>query len=63
VPIIRSSELGHPAFEIRVAIPPGQSGELTIDLSEPTAPGAPQVTIQSLIDIVTPVVYVPTCPG
>jgi hypothetical protein len=63
VPIIRGTELGHPTFEIQVAIPPGKSGELTIHLSEPTSPGAPRVPVQPLVDTVTPVVSVPACPG
>ena len=63
VPIIRGTELGHPTFEIQVAIPPGKSGELTIHLSEPTSSGAPRVPVQPLVDTVTPVVSVPTCPG
>jgi len=63
VPIIRRAELGHPTFEVQVAIPPGQSGELTIHLSEPTSPGAPRVPVQPLVDSVAPVVSVPACPG
>ncbi|MDT5068690.1 MAG: hypothetical protein QOK02_4845, partial [Mycobacterium sp.] len=63
VPIIRGTELGHPTFEVQVAIPPGKSGELTIHLSEPTSPGAPRVPIQPLVDTVAPVVSVPACPG
>jgi hypothetical protein len=56
-------ERGHPSFEVQVAIPPGQSGELTFHLSEPTTPGAPRVPIQPLLDAVTPVVSVPQCAG
>jgi len=54
-------ERGHPSFEVQVAIPPGQSGELRFYLSEPTAPGQPRVPIQPLIDNVAPVVSVPAC--
>ncbi len=54
-------ERGHPTFEVQVALPPGQSGELIFRLSEPTSPGAPRVPVQPLIDSVTPVVSVPEC--
>lgn len=62
VPAISDTERGHPAFEVQVAIPPGQSGELSFHLSEPTAPGAARVPIQPLLDPVTPVIKVPECP-
>jgi len=61
VPVFPATERGHPSFELQVAIPPGQSGEVSFHLSEPTAPGAPRVPIQSLRDNVTPVVSVPEC--
>jgi hypothetical protein len=61
VPVIRGTELGHPTFEVQVAIPPGKSGELAIHLTEPTSGGTPRVPIQPLIDAVTPVVSVPDC--
>ena len=54
-------ENGRPSFEIQVAIPPGQSGELSFRLSEPTSAGEAQVPIQPLIDNPTPDVSVPTC--
>ena len=54
-------ERGHPTFEVQVAIPPRQSGELTFHLSEPTAPGEPRVPVQPLADPVTPDVRVPAC--
>ena len=57
------TERGHPTFEVQVAIPPGQTGELSFHLSEPTSPGAPRVPIQPLLDDVTPVVSVPECSG
>lgn len=60
---ITHRENGRPSFEVQVAIPPGQSGDLTFRLSEPTSPGEPRVPIQPLIDNVTPKVMVPTCPG
>lgn len=56
-------ENGHPSFEVQVAIPPGQSGELIFRLSEPTAPGAGRVSVQPLIDNVIPKVSVPACSG
>ena len=55
-------ENGHPSFEVQVAIPPGQSGELAFRMAEPTAPGNPRVPVQPLIDSVTPDVEVPACP-
>ncbi|MCU1698754.1 MAG: hypothetical protein JWR34_4817 [Mycobacterium sp.] len=61
VPAFTNAERGHPSFEVQVAIPPGQSGELSFHLSEPTSPGAPRVPIQPLLDAVTPVVSVPEC--
>jgi hypothetical protein len=54
-------ENGRPSFEIQVAIPPGQSGELIFRLSEPTSPGEARVPAQPLIDDVTPKVSVPAC--
>ena len=54
-------ENGHPSFEVQIAIPPGQSGELAFRLSEPTSPGEARVPIQPLIDDVTPKVSVPPC--
>ncbi len=54
-------ERGHPSYEVQVVIPPGQSGELSFQLSEPASPGTPRVPIQPLIDDVTPQVSVPTC--
>ena len=55
------SERGHPTYEVQVVIPPGQSGQLSFQLSEPTAAGEPRVPIQPLIDQVNPRVTVPTC--
>lgn len=63
IPVFTGIERGHPTFEIQVAIPPRQSGELVFRLSEPTAPGAPRVPVQPLIDSVAPVVKVPECPA
>lgn len=61
VPAITTTERGHPSFEVQVAIPPGQSGELTFHLTEPTAPGAARVPVQPLRDAVVPKVSVPEC--
>jgi hypothetical protein len=63
VPVFPGTERGHPSFEAQVAVPPGQSGELSFHLSEPTSAGAPRVPIQPLRDTVTPVVSVPECSG
>lgn len=60
---VQTVERGHPSFEVQVAIPRGQSGELTFRLSEPTTSGAPQVPVQPLTDHVTPKVSVPECSG
>lgn len=56
-------ERGHPTFEAQVAIPKGQSGEVTFYLSEPTASGKPRVPVQPLVDAVVPKVSVPECTG
>lgn len=63
IPVITGTERGHPTFEVQVAIPPGQAGELSFRLSEPTSPGKPRVPIQPLVDTVHPVVSVPQCSG
>jgi hypothetical protein len=61
VPVVRGTELGHPTFEVQVAVPPGKSGELTFHLSEPTSAGAARVPVQPLVDRVAPKVTVPEC--
>jgi hypothetical protein len=61
VPVVRGRELGHPTFEVQVAIPPGKSGNLTINLSEPTSAGPPRVPIQPLVDSPSPIISVPVC--
>jgi hypothetical protein len=63
IPVFTNTERGHPSFEVQVAIPPGQSGEVSFHLSEPTSAGAARVPIQPLRDNVTPVVSVPECTG
>jgi hypothetical protein len=61
VPAFTDMERGHPSFEVQVAIPPGQSGEVSFHLSEPTSPGAARVPIQPLVDTITPAISVPQC--
>jgi hypothetical protein len=61
VPNRESVERGHPSFEIFVVIPPGESGELVFQLSEPTVAGEALVPVQPLIDSIEPAVSVPTC--
>lgn len=63
ISVFTGQERNHPTFEVQVAIPPGQSGELTFRLSEPTSAGEPRVPVQPLVDDVKPVVSVPTCSG
>jgi hypothetical protein len=63
VPSRESVERGHPNFELFVVIPPGESGELVFQLSEPIIAGQPTVPVQPLIDNVVPVVSVPACQG
>ena len=61
VPSRENSERGHPSFEVFVVIPPGQSGELVFQLSEPIVPGEARVPVQPLIDNPKPKVSVPVC--
>ncbi|MDO0972820.1 DUF4012 domain-containing protein [Mycolicibacterium frederiksbergense] len=61
VAVLTGTERNHPTFEIQVAIPPGQAGELSFRLSEPTVPGEPHVPVQPLVDGVSPVVSAPSC--
>jgi hypothetical protein len=63
VTVFPGTERGHPSFEVQIAIPPGQSGELSFHLSEPTSPGAPRVPIQPLLDASPPGISVPECSG
>lgn len=63
VPAIVSTERGHPVFEVQVIIPPGQPAEISFQLSEPTAPGAPTALTQPLVNSVVPKVMVPECSG
>lgn len=63
VQVFTGTELGHPTFEVQVAIPPGQSGELIFRLKEPTSGGSARVPVQPLVDDVTPTVSVPECPN
>lgn len=61
LPNAETVERGHPSFEVQVVIPPGESGELSFQLSEPSVAGEPRVPVQPLIDNVTPQVSVPSC--
>jgi hypothetical protein len=61
VPVFKSTERGHPSFEVQIGIPPGQSGELSFHLSEPTSAGAPLVLMQPLVETVSPEISVPEC--
>ncbi|MBI5340284.1 MAG: DUF4012 domain-containing protein [Mycolicibacterium rufum] len=61
VPAILSVERGHPVFEVQVIIPPGQSADISFQMSEPTAPGPVRVPSQPLINTVSPTVKVPEC--
>ncbi|MDW5611090.1 DUF4012 domain-containing protein [Mycolicibacterium sp. D5.8-2] len=63
VPVFTGRERGHPTFEVQVLIPPGQSGELSFRLSEPTSAGAARVPVQPLVDGVKPKISVPECAG
>ena len=60
--VFGSTERSHPSFESQVAIPPGQTVELTFRLTEPVVPGAARVPVQPLEDQITPKVSVPVCP-
>ena len=61
VPAILNREHGHPVFEVQVIIPPGQSADVSFQLSEPTVPGAPRVPTQPLVETISPQVRVPQC--
>lgn len=63
VPVFSGTERGHPTFEVQLGIPPGQSGELSFRLSEPTSAGPARVPVQPLIDTVDPKISVPACSG
>jgi hypothetical protein len=63
VPVFSGTERGHPSFEVQLGIPPGESGELSFRLSEPTAAGSARVPVQPLIDTVEPKISVPQCSG
>jgi Protein of unknown function (DUF4012) len=59
--VFKETERGHPTFEAQIAIPPGQSDELTFRLSEPTSVGTPRVPIQPMADNANPKISVPVC--
>jgi hypothetical protein len=56
-------ERGHPIFEVQLGLQRAQPTVVRYELTEPTAPGAPRVPVQPLIDTVKPVVAVPQCSG
>lgn len=62
VPAILHTERGHPVFEVQVIITPGQTADVSFQLSEPTVPGKPRVPAQPLVETVDPKVLVPECP-
>lgn len=57
----RGTEIGHPVFHVRAAVPRGESVEVVFELTEPSAPGAPQVPLQPLVDEPVVTVDVPVC--
>ena len=63
LPNVETVERGRPSFEVQVVIPPGQSGELVFQLSEPIVPGQADVPVQPLVDNPVPEVSVPACPS
>lgn len=63
VPAIMNTERGHPVFEVQVIIPPGQSANISYQLSEPTSSGKPRALSQPLVETVIPNVRVPECSG
>lgn len=63
VPAILHTERGHPVFEVQVIITPGQTADISFQLSEPVVPGAPRAPSQPLVENVVPKVMVPTCSG
>lgn len=62
VPAIIHTERGHPVFEVQAIIPPNQTADISFQMSEPTAPGAPRVPSPALVHTVVPNVVVPACP-
>jgi hypothetical protein len=56
-----TTERGHPLYNTQVQIPPGKSVVIKYNLTEPTAPGEPQVPIQPLVDKPAVTVDVPAC--
>lgn len=63
VPVFSGTERGHPTFEVQLGIPPGESGQLSFRLSEPTSAGPVRVPVQPLVDVVKPKISVPQCSG
>lgn len=61
VPAILNQERGHPVFEVQVIIPPGQSADISFQMSEPTVAGKPRAPSQPLVETVAPKIAVPEC--
>ncbi|MGE2728587.1 DUF4012 domain-containing protein [Mycolicibacterium vaccae] len=61
VPAILNTERGHPVFEVQVIVPPGQSADISFQLSEPNVPGKPRVPSPPLVETIEPVISVPEC--
>ncbi|MGW0017505.1 DUF4012 domain-containing protein [Rhodococcus sp. NPDC003382] len=58
---LRGTEVGHPVFHIRTAVPRGETVEVVFEMTEPSAPGVAQTPIQPLVDTPTVTVDVPVC--
>ena len=63
VPAIVYTERGHPVFEVQLIITPGQTADISYQLSEPSVAGTPRAPIQPLVETVIPKVMVPECDG
>ena len=63
VPYFKGTDRGHPTFEVQLLVAPQKTVEVQFQLLEPSAPGAPRVPVQPLLDNITPVVAVPQCTG
>ena len=59
--VLRSNELGHPAFSVPIVLKPHQSVTVTLALTEPTSNGPAIVPIQPLVLPPAVSVDVPTC--
>ncbi len=61
VPAIVGIERGHPVFEVQVILPPGQTGDISFQLSEPVVTGKPEAPSQPMVETAVPKVLVPEC--